>query len=241
MNADAVQPQGNSLAVARSDRLIADHLDHPRPRRRRVPDHAALDPARRQVAVVLVEPVGESLAGRGQAERLAGVLHLGAGERDIDQIRIHHLERAAYGVGDLAVLGGHVVERAVGLDVRHPHAGIGGERLQRADLVGDRVLQLVRLHVDAPAPETPEIVEAGMSADADPFLLRPHHYAAHDDGVAGVEAARHARRADDLENGVVVADVVSAEALAHVGVEIDLADHGAPSPSTIPTETAGLR
>ena len=50
-----------------------------------------------------------------------------------------------------------------------------------------------------------------MRADADAFSLASVHDAAHGDRVAGMEAAGDARRTDDLENRVVVADVVGAE------------------------------
>ena len=51
------------------------------------------------------------------------------------------------------------------------------------------------------------------------------HHALHRDRVAGVEPAGDARRANDLEQPGVVADVVCAKTLAHIGVEIDCLGH----------------
>src|SRR3712207_9441346 len=65
--------------------------------------------------------------------------------------------------------------------------GIGRDRLQGADLIGGEVLEVVGAHVDAPAPEAPQVVEAGMRADAHALLGRPLHHAVHDTGVARSE------------------------------------------------------
>src|SRR5271166_5553998 len=64
-----------------------------------------------------------------------------------------------------------------------------------------------------------------MGTDADPFGHSLGNDTLHRDRVAGVEPAGDARRADDFEQPGIVADVVCAKALAHIGVEIDRVCH----------------
>src|SRR6201993_1831180 len=64
-----------------------------------------------------------------------------------------------------------------------------------------------------------------MGADADPFGDGLGDHTPHRDGIAGMEPAGDARRADDFEQHHIVADVVSTKALAHIGVEIDRVRH----------------
>ncbi len=75
------------------------------------------------------------------------------------------------------------------LQVRDLVAGIGGERLERADLVSDHVLQVVCTNLDAPPPEAPEIVVARMAADADALFLGLLHDIVHRHRVACMEPA----------------------------------------------------
>src|SRR5262249_41247014 len=83
-----------------------------------------------------------------------------------------------------------------------------------------------RAHVDAPPAEAPQVVESGVRADAHAFFLGAADDPAHRHGITGVEAAGDARGSNDLQDRVVVADRVGAEALAHVCVEIDHSCHG---------------
>src|SRR5258708_3888909 len=103
--------------------------------------------------------------------------------------------------------------------------GVASHRLERADLVGDHVFELARVHVDAAPSEPPQIVEPGMRADADAVGDGLGHQPLHRDRVAGVEPAGDARRANDLEQPRIVTDVVSAKTLAHIGIEIDCFAH----------------
>ena len=126
-----------------------------RARDHRVADHAALDLARGQVAVVLVLTVRERLASQRQAQLLGRRRHLRAGQRDVDNLGIDSFHGPADGGCQVPVLGRHVVERTMRLEVGDFQPGIGRHPLQRADLIGDHVFELVRPHVDAPAPEAP--------------------------------------------------------------------------------------
>src|SRR5207237_551016 len=86
-------------------------------------------------------------------------------------------------------------------------------------------LELGRGQINASSSEPPQVVKARMGADTDPLGDRLGDEALHRDRVAGMEAAGDARRANDLEQAGVVADVVRAKALAHIGVEIDRCCH----------------
>jgi hypothetical protein len=125
--------------------------------------------------------------------------------------------------------------------MRHLGAGIAGHRLQRADLVGDHVFELARVHVDAAPPEAPQIVEPGMRADADPLGRGLGDEPLHHDRVAGMEAAGDARGTNDLEQPRIVADVIRTKALAHIGIEIDFLGHATSFAGLLPLILAGKR
>ena len=91
----------------------------------------------------------------GKIHGLAGALHFGARQDEIDELAIDGADRPADGERVFLVYRRHVVEGAVRLDVRHLRSGIGAHRLQGADLVGDEVFEVARLHGDLPAPEAP--------------------------------------------------------------------------------------
>ena len=88
-------------------------------------------------------------------------------------------------------------------------------------LVEDVGLDLVRRGLDRAPAEAPEIVVAGVRPDRDSAFHREPHRAVHDDRIAGVETAGDVRRSDDLEDLLVTAQHVVAEAFAHVAVEVD--------------------
>ena len=76
--------------------------------------------------------------------------------------------------------------------------------------------------------EAQKIVEAGMRADAHAFLLGALHDVTHGQRIARVETTGNARGTDDLEDRVVVADLVGAEPLAHICIEIYRYRHHSP-------------
>src|SRR6266481_5625918 len=67
-----------------------------------------------------------------------------------------------------------------------------------------------------------------MRADADTLGNGLGDHPLHRRRVAGVEPAGNACRANDLEQRHIIADVVGAKALAHIGVEIDHLGHAHP-------------
>src|SRR5258707_2954808 len=74
------------------------------------------------------------------------------------------------------------------LDVGYLVTGRGRDRLERADLVGDEVLDLGGLHArKRPAAEAVQVAVTGMRADADAAHFRKLHRPAHDVGIAGMK------------------------------------------------------
>ncbi len=59
-----------------------------------------------------------------------------------------------------------------------------------------------------------------------PFGFGLGDHPVHGPGVAGVKPAGDIGGADDFQDAGIVADVVGAESLGHVGVQIDLDRHG---------------
>src|ERR1700730_8059793 len=141
------------------------------------------------------------------------------------------------------VLGGHIVQRAVRLQMRHLGAGVARHRLQCADLVGDHIFELARVHIDAPPSEPPQIVESRMRTDGDARGDGLGDHPLHGNRIAGVEPAGDARRADDLAEPRIVADVVRTKPLAHIGVEIDRFCHASSFEPcrTLPGESMKVR
>src|SRR4029450_8670791 len=126
---------------------------------------------------------------------------------------------------------------------------IGCQPVERADLIGNHRFQIVGAHLDATPAKSPKVVEPRMGADADACFLGALHEPAHGHRIAGVKPARDARRTNDLQDGVVIADALRAETLAHVGVQIDGGCHNATlwifaegsirsGPVTLPAERA---
>src|SRR4051812_1616160 len=102
-----------------------------------------------------------------------------------------------------------------------PHALRRDERLQRADLIDDEVVRLLRRELHRPATETDEVGQAWMRADGHPSFGGQSHCPPHRSGITGVKAAGDARGADVLEYLSVVANLVRAETLADVAIEVD--------------------
>jgi hypothetical protein len=105
--------------------------------------------------------------------------------------------------------------------VRDLGAVQGGDRLQRADLVGDVGLELLDREVDDAPAEALQVGEAGMGADRDAVQLAELDRVDHHRGIAGVEAAGDVSGLHDLQDLGVVAHHPGAEALAQVGVDVD--------------------
>jgi len=108
------------------------------------------------------------------------------------------------------------------LHMRDLVAGCGRNRLQRADLVGDEVLDLRRLQAwDRPPPEAVQVAISRMRADADAARFRQFNRAAHDVSIAGMEAAGDVHRRRQLDHRGVIAHFPRAKSFAEIAIEID--------------------
>ncbi len=91
------------------------------------------------------------------------------------------------------------------LDVRDRVPGHGGDRLQRADLVGDHALDLGHaVAADDATAEAVAIVEAGMRADGDAVGFGDARGLVHHVPVAAMKAAGDIGRRDDLQHRRIV-------------------------------------
>ena len=190
----------------------------------RVVDHRARLAPRHQRSVRLVGAVGEGLGHHAQPLPLARAQQLRVGQPEEDERVVHGGHGPGDRVGQRVILRRHVVERAVRLHVLQPHALGGGEARERPDLVGDRVLELVRRDGHLAAAEAHQVGQPRVRADGHAVRLREPHGLAHHARVAGVEAARDVGRRDRRHDLGVAADGVGAERLPHVAVEVDV--HG---------------
>src|SRR6185437_6888027 len=124
--------------------------------------------------------------------------------------------------GGHVVFAGDVGERAMRLDMGYLVARRGRDRLQRADLIGDEILDLGGLQAEnRPPAEAVQIAVAGMGADADAACFRQIHGMTHDIGIAGMEAAGDIDRRGKIDHGGVIAHFPRTKSFAKIAVEID--------------------
>src|SRR5258708_27071297 len=108
------------------------------------------------------------------------------------------------------------------LDVGYLVTGRGRDRLQRADLVGDQVLDLGGLHARKRASaKAMQVAVTGMRADADAARFRKLDRPAHNVGIAGMEAAGDVDRGGKLDHSSVIAHLPCAKSFAAIAIEID--------------------
>ena len=224
MHADAVEAAGQQGTAGADDATAFEHAQHVRQAGGTAVQHRAGLMARHQVAVVGVGPVGKDLVGHPQARRTPGHRQLRQGWRQQDQICVDGLHRRGDGGRHRGVLAGHVVHRAVRLDVRHPLSLRLRHAHQRTHLVGQHRRQLARRQLHHAPAETLQVGERRVRAQADTGCCRQAHGVGHDQRIAGMEAASHVGRPDDGQQRGVVAHAPGAEAFAEVGVQVDV--HG---------------
>jgi hypothetical protein len=80
-------------------------------------------------------------------------------------------------------------------------------------VVRNHVFEVRWLGVDPTPTKTPQIVEAGMSADAHAATSRFRHNAMHGVWVASMKTTSDVLRSDDLQDAKIITDVVSAKNL----------------------------
>ena len=179
--------------------------------------------SRDQRAFGCVPAIGESFEEEREALLLGFLLDrtIGSWQTQQGQCRVVDLHRARHSFGLGLVANDGVVQRAVRLHIRHGGTGSLGNTGKRADLVHDRVGELVGLHVDEPATEAGDVGVADVSPDRDVVLDRHLAGATHDRGITGVEPAGDVGRGDDLHQLTVGPARPRAVALADIAVEID--------------------
>src|SRR5204863_8384312 len=116
--------------------------------------------------------------------------------------------------------------------------------LQRADLIGDQVLDFRRCQArHRAASEAMQVAIAGVGTDADAACFCEFNRAAHDVGIAGMKAAGVIDLGRELDHRRVIAHLPGAKTLAEIAVQIDCL-HGACSLSAgangcqVPASTA---
>ena len=206
---------GNHFAGLRHpDHAVSDHL--------RIVQHRAFLLARDEVAVVLIGAVGKHFECERQSRGFAGGDELGIRQHDKGQIAIHRLDASGDGTGRHVVLAGDIGNRSMGLHMGDLIAFHRSDALQRADLIGDQVLDFeCREADDGTASEAMQVVEARMRAYAAALVLGHLHDAAHGVGIAGVKAAGDIDRGGKLNHGGVIAHFPWTKAFAEIAIEID--------------------
>jgi hypothetical protein len=96
-----------------------------------------------------------------------------------------------------------------------------GESLKRSDLIFHVVLSFFGRNFHFPAPEADKVRKAGVSAYGHARLLCQPHGSFHPHRVAGVKTTGHIGRGDIRHQLLVKAELIVAEALTEVAVEIN--------------------
>ena len=190
-----------------------------------VRNQSAFELARSEPSLFVIRAVRIGFVRDAQSFGFTGCYHLRERIRDENEFAIHGPDRAGNGTGAFGVVVRDVIERAVGLHVRHLHALSGSDRLKRADLIGHHCLDFRRPHAHGTAPESLQVGKTRVGADGNAMRFREHHGLRHDGRVAGMKAARDTRRSDEFYESFVVADAIAPEAFAHVAVQIDPRHH----------------
>ena len=110
----------------------------------------------------------------------------------------------------------HVVECTVRLDVVRLHVQCGGDRLKNSELISHSIEHFLVAYLQFLASEIFAIEKTRMRSDSDSVLLRRGNCSMHRIGIASVKSGRDIRRADELEQFIIVAC-----AFAEIGVQID--------------------
>ncbi len=180
-------------------------------------------PARLESTVGVVNAIGESLTGKAEPFGFGGLPHdLRGREPHEDELLAHPAHAARNGSGKGLVRHRLVVKRPVRLDVDQRDSMGMREREERADLIHDVGLDLLGACLHLAPAEAAEVVVTRMGPHGDSMACGEGHRPVDDSRVAGVETARDVRGAHELEETLLVrADVVDAEAFAHVAIDVD--------------------
>ena len=184
-------------------------------------NHRAGLGAGHQAAVGLIGPVRKYLAGHPQPGGPACAQQLAARKPQQDHVLVHRGNALGNAGGQGFVLGGHVVQGAVGLHVLQGHPVGGAEGQQRAHLVLHIGFGLGGGAHHVPAAEAHQVRIAGVRAHGHARRLGCGHGLVHHQRVTRVVTAGHVDRGDVLHHLAVQPDGIRAEALAQIAVQID--------------------
>ena len=185
-------------------------------------DHSAGLGAGHQRAVGLISTVCKNFAGGAQACSLGGGEHQASRKAHENQVAVHAGNALGNGGGQSQVLGGHVIESAVGLHVLQRHAVGLAEGGQCAHLILGVGLGLGRSDNHVAAAEAHQIRETGVCAHGNAVFFGHSHGFVHHNGVACMVAAGHIDGGDIFHDLTVQTDFVRAEAFAQIAVQVYL-------------------
>ena len=221
MDADRICLQHNGTSVYGTYRPLLCHLQHPRNGLLLIFNHRAGLAARYKSAVRLITPVGKYLAADAQPQCLCGLDHLTARKRQQHSLGGSRLDCAADGCRQLRVIGCHIVQCAVRLDMVQRHPGRVAEGLQRADLIDDIRLSLRRRDCHFAASKPLQIWQARMRTYLHAVFFTEQHTFLHHRRITRMKTASNVGRAYKGQYLGIHADRIGAEALPQITVQIN--------------------
>ena len=102
------------------------------------------------------------------------------------------------------------------LDVVGSHIECGGDRLKNSELISHGIEHFFVRHLQFLASEIFAVEKTGMGSDSNAVLLGRTNCGMHGIGIACVKTRRDTRRANKLEQLVIVAG-----AFTEIGIKID--------------------
>ena len=193
MDADRVDLQRDLAAVSRRDTRLAHHAARTCDNRLDIMDDGSRDRSWCQRSVQFVAPIGESFRRHGQTGPSACIEHWRSREAEEDERPVEGGDGLRNRLAERRIARGHVVERAVRLDVTEAEPFGRRDRLQRADLQQHQVGGFRWRDGDLSSPEACEIHETRVSAAGHAVFDRESEGAAHHGCIPGVPAARDVR------------------------------------------------
>ena len=190
--------------------------------------HCARFRPRDQRAVGFVRAVRKAFGDDAQSCGLPGADQRGVGRAKQNQLAIECRHGSRDGRREDLVSRGHVVQRAVRLDVLQSHAFGRRHTGDRRDLIEHEIFGFLRAHLHVAATEAGEIRKARMRADRDARCLRQPNRVSQHGRIAAMEAGGDIGGRDDLHQSAVVSDGIGAERFADVRVQVHAHEEDAP-------------
>ena len=185
-------------------------------------DHRARLAAGHQGAVRLIGAVGKDLAGYPHTHLPAGLQHLAARQPQQDHIPVHAVNALRNGHGQVHVLAGHVVQRSVGLAVLKLHAVGGSEGQQGPHLILNVRFDFLGRARHVPPSKAHQVGIAGVSAYRHAGGLAGGHSPIHHQRIACMIPTGNIGGGDMGNDVLVQTDGIGAKALTQVTVQVNL-------------------